>query len=149
MNLPRYQVVADPTFHSYQFISVGPKGKIVKVIQFSKIEDDPLVYNLALMDVDPLSGMLQDKVISDNKDRDKILATVGHAVLDFCSRQLGAIILAEGNTLAKRRLYQMQISLHLSEIKHYFDVYGLIDGGNRIEFFEKNRQYKALLVKPI
>jgi hypothetical protein len=149
MNLPQYKVQADPTFHRYQFTSIGPKGSIVKVIQFLKIEDDPLVYNLGLGDIDPITGVVDDEVVSGNNDIDKILATIGYVVVDFCNRQPGAIILAEGNTSVKRRLYQMRVSSHLSEIQKSFYVYGLIDNEKPIEVFAKNRAYKAILVKPI
>jgi hypothetical protein len=149
MNLPHYIVQADPTFNRYQFTSIGPKGSIVKVIQFSKLVDNPLVYNLALGDFDSVAGNIDDDIISDNKDRDKILATVGFAVLDFCNHIPGAIVLAEGNISFKRRLYQMQISSSLSEIQKSFHVYGIAENGRDIEFFEKNRTYGAILVKPI
>jgi hypothetical protein len=140
MNLPHYIVQADPTFNRYQFTSIGPKGSIVKVIQFSKLVDNPLVYNLALGDFDSVAG---------NIDDDIILATVGFAVLDFCNHIPGAIVLAEGNISFKRRLYQMQISSSLSEIQKSFHVYGIAENGRDIEFFEKNRTYGAILVKPI
>jgi hypothetical protein len=149
MNLPHYAVQADPTFHRYQFTSIGPKGSIIKIIQFSKLVDNPLVYNLALGDFDSVTGTMNDDVISDNQDRDKILATVGFAVIDFCSRIPDAIILAEGNNPVKKRLYQMQISSRLSEIQKSFHVYGIAETGKDIEFFEKNKTYAAILVKPI
>jgi hypothetical protein len=149
MNLPQYSVQVDPTFHRYQFTSVGPRGSIVKVIQFSKLADNPLVYNLALGDFNSITGKIDDDIISDNKDRDKILATVGFVVIDFCNHMPGAIVLAKGNTSVKRRLYQMQVASHFLEIQKSFYVYGIVENGEDIEFFEKNRIYEAILVKPI
>jgi hypothetical protein len=149
MNLPKYDVSADETFHIYQFKSHGPKGQVLKGILFSKIHDDPLVYNLALGDVDPITGKLNDQTITDNKDSDKIFATVGEVVMDFCNHHIGASILADGNTLARKRLYQMQVSSKLSEVQKHFIVYGITDADNNWEIFVKNKAYQALLVKPI
>jgi hypothetical protein len=149
MNLPKYDVSVDETFLVYEFKSLGPKGQVVKGIQFSKIHDDPLVYNLALGDIDPFTGKLNDQVVTDNKDRDKIFATVSFVVLEFCSHHFGASILVDGNTLPKKRLYQMQISSHLHELQKHFIVYGLIGEDKKWEIFVKNTPYEALLVKPI
>jgi hypothetical protein len=96
IDIPHYDISFKPNTHFYQFISSGPKGKILKGIQFSKVQHDPLIYNLALGDIDPITNKLDDKIIADNKDRDIILATVGHVELHFCKRVGGAGIIAIG-----------------------------------------------------
>ena len=60
------------------FVSEGPNGKIEKIIQF--IETGiPGVYNLAFGNILP-DGSVDDFSKTNNKDRDKILATVAAIV---------------------------------------------------------------------
>ncbi len=51
MNLEHYPYYTD-NFTDYVFFSTGPKGRIKKVVRFTKIEDDPDVYNLGFGDED-------------------------------------------------------------------------------------------------
>jgi len=148
MNLPKYEITSNKNSNFYKFISTGPKGSIVKGIQFSLIEYSEFpVFNLALGDLDNETGKLNDSVRSDNKDRDKIFATIGAAVLDFCNRYKGVAIFAEGNTPAKQMVYRIQIASHLAAVNEYFTIYGFID--DHWEVFQKNRRYTSLLVKPV
>lgn len=71
MNLPHYNYLTHD-FKVYEFYSEGPKGK-KKVVTFSRIQEDSSIYNLALVDVNPVSGMISDLTVSDNGDRDIIL----------------------------------------------------------------------------
>ncbi len=147
MFLPKYPITTDVTFQSYQFISVGPKGNIIKGIEFKEVPGWPSVYNLALGDIDLTTGEIDDSVITDNKDSELVFATVGAAVTDFCNHFPNAPIVAEGNTPAKKRLYQITISTHLTVVSKNFLVFGLL--GGQWEHFRKNKTYQAILVKRI
>jgi hypothetical protein len=68
----------------FGFTSTGPKGEIKKIIQFSKTHDEN-IYNLAFGNVKQ-DGSIDDITANDNRDRDKILATVAAAVYDFTER---------------------------------------------------------------
>jgi hypothetical protein len=72
---------------TFKFISEGPKGRIDKEIQYAEtlIKN---VYNLAFGDKNEINGEIDDKIISNNKDAQKILATVAASVLIF-SQSLG------------------------------------------------------------
>ena len=75
MNLKRYDYVTSD-FQAYEFYSEGPKGEIRKLVIFDRISEiEPPIYNLAFGDVDE-KGRLDDTSVSNNKDRDIILATV-------------------------------------------------------------------------
>jgi hypothetical protein len=149
MNLPRYNLLTDETRDIYYFISIGAKSKILKGIHFTKINQDPIVFNLALGDVDSVTGKLDDRVVTNNGDRDMILATSAFAIIDFCKNNKGVSVFIEGNTIAKRRLYQIGISKYIDEIGNEFDVYDLRESTDSWEFYAKNKEYKALLVKPV
>jgi hypothetical protein len=68
----------------YKFCSEGPRGKIIKIIQFQ--HEGSLgtnVFNLAFGDFIEATGGREDKVVSNNGDQLKILHTVADAVIDF------------------------------------------------------------------
>lgn len=144
MNLPHYSYFTND-FRAYEFISEGPKGKIKKVVTFSRIQDEPLIYNITLVDVDPVSGLTSDLTISDNGDREIILATVAHTVIDFSAHYGNHFVFAKGSTTVRTRLYQIAIAALLEEIGEDFDMYGVIED---IAYpFQKNVNYEAFLVK--
>jgi hypothetical protein len=145
MHLEQYDYYADDSFKIYEFYSKGPSGSIKKVVLFTKVYNNPVVYNLAFGDEDPQSGQISDTVISDNKDKEKILATVANTINDFCDHFGNHFIYASGSTPARTRLYQISISNLLDEISVQFDVYGI---KNDIPYkFQKNVNYEGFLVK--
>ena len=145
MNLERYPYLSSRDYLDYEFYSEGPKGQIKKVVMFTKMQDDPVVYNLAFGDEDPVTGIVNDSVTTDNKDKNIVLATVAETINDFCDHYGNHYIYAKGSTVARTRLYQMNVSNLLDEISIDFDVFGSIDGV--IYKFRKNVNYDALLVK--
>ncbi len=63
----------------FQFVSVGPKGTIIKVVRFGKVRDK--LYNLAFGDL--VSDDFDDEIISDNGDMRKIISTLVNIVHSF------------------------------------------------------------------
>ena len=145
MNLIHYRYFASNDFQDYEFYSEGPKGRIKKVVMFTKIQSDPIIYNLAFGDENSETGIVNDFVTTDNKDRDMVLATVANTINDFCDRYGDHYIYAQGSTSARTRLYQMSISRLLSQITMDFDMFGLKNGV--IYDFQRNINYEAFLVK--
>jgi hypothetical protein len=144
MNFNRYPFFTSD-YQDYEFFREGPKGKIKKVIKFMKVQDNPVIYNLAFGDENPLTGIVSDAVTSDNKDRDMVLATVANTINSFCDHYGNHYIYVEGSTPSRTRLYQMSISRILEKINVDFDIYGL--KGDAIEGFRLNVNYDAFLVK--
>lgn len=145
MNLPKYTYITDNDFQDYSFFSVGPKGWIKKSVVYAKIQDDPVVYNLAFGDEDPDTGEINDTITSNNADSDIVLATVANTIHDFCNHYGNHYIFATGSTPSRTRLYQMNISRLLNEISKDFDVFGVIKG-QRYKF-QKSVNYEGFLVK--
>ncbi len=79
MKLPHYSLNANRDFNSFEFVSIGPKGKIKKAIQFIPIDNDN-VYNLVFGDR-VNDRIINDSVVTENRDTEKVLATVANAVL--------------------------------------------------------------------
>ncbi len=128
----------------FEFTSTGPKGNIKKIIQFTSTNAKN-VFNLAFGNVNE-DGSIDDSTTNDNKDRDKILATVAAAVYDFTERFPAVSVFFTGSTNERTRLYRMAITINLEELAKTFYIWGLIEDGS-FEAFEKRRVYRGFLIK--
>jgi hypothetical protein len=63
MKLDRYELKTGKNLFTYEFISVGPKGRIPKLIQFIPTNYEDL-YNLAFGNKHPDTGQIDDLAIS-------------------------------------------------------------------------------------
>ena len=102
MNLPQYKTNPDEDLHSFSFISEGKNGKIEKVIRYEKITND--VFNLGFGDKDSITGKINDKVVTNNGDTEKVLATVVSTVFTFTERNPNAYIYATGSNICRKLL---------------------------------------------
>jgi hypothetical protein len=144
MKLPRYQLKSSESLCTYEFVSEGPNGKIVKIIQYTSTNLKG-VYNLAFGDKDKNTGQIDDLVISNNGDSEKVLSTVIASVYAFTDKYPDAYIYASGSTTARTRLYRMGISKYLEEVIADFEIYG--ETNDLWEDFEKGKDYLSFLVK--
>lgn len=101
------------------------------------------IYNLAFGDLNATTGDIDDMVISNNRDRDKVLATVASTVHDFCDKNGNHLIFAQGSTAARTRLYQMSIAANYDELMKDFDIKGLTKSG--WQQFQRSVNYEAFL----
>jgi hypothetical protein len=144
MKLPRYELKAETSLMVFEFISEGIKGEIPKLIKYSETNLKDM-FNLAFGDKNPETGEIDDKVVSNNGDSEKVLATVVATVYAFSDKYPDSWIFATGSTKVRTRLYRMGISKYVDEIKNDFEIYGLKD--NEWEVFKKEIDYDAFLVK--
>ena len=145
MNLPHYSYFTRNNYQDYEFYSEGPMGRVKKVVMFAKMQNDPLIYNLAFGDEDPDTGIVSDLAITDNKDTKIVLATVANTINDFCGRYGNHYIFATGSTATRTRLYQIGIASVLDEISIDFEILGSKNGV--LHAFQKNVNYDSFLVK--
>jgi hypothetical protein len=143
MNLESYEIKAKDSMMTFEFISQSSKRLIKKRVQFQKIEET-VIYNLAFGDVIAETDRIDDKVVSNNDDRDKVLATVAKIAYLFLEKYPTAYIAVEGSTNARTRLYQIGISKNLEEIQKDLLVFGYLD--SKWVLFEKNINYSAFLI---
>lgn len=143
MNLPQYKTNPDEDLHSFSFISEGKNGKIEKVIRYEKITDD--VFNLGFGDKDPIIGKINDKVVTNNGDTEKVLATVVSIVFTFTERNPNAYIYATGSNHVRNRLYRRGITKYLSEALDTFAIYGMLPN-QEFEIFNPNTDYVGFLL---
>jgi hypothetical protein len=144
MKLPKYQLVADEKLATYKFVSEGPKGRIEKIIQFTLINTQG-IYNLSFGDiVDEQEGM-DDRIVSNNGDSEKVLATVVSAVFAFFDKNKDVWIFASGSTPSRTRLYQIGINKYYHELSEEFEIFGQLE--DNWELFSIGKNYKSFLAK--
>lgn len=143
MYLPQYQLSASREL-TYEFTSEGPKGLIVKQIQFTLVNRQN-VYNLAFGDKDATTGDIDDTVISNNGDRERVLATIVGAVFAFLAEHDQAWIFAAGSNSARTRLYQMGITRYFEEVQDDLEIYGQFK--NDWQPFQRGVNYDAFIVR--
>ncbi len=115
------------------------------MIQFSLINQDNLFFNLAFGDKNSETGEIDDMIITDNGDSEKVLATVVSAVYAFCDKFPQAWIYATGSTVARTRLYKMGINKYFDIVQEDFEIFGLAE--NEWERFIKDKNYQAFVVQ--
>lgn len=143
MLLDRYEYSSERLALFYEFISEGPKGRIRKIVEYTPTTIEN-VYNLAFGDYDDTIGGINDKIITNNGDSQKILATVASTVYAFTGKYPEAGIYATGSTAARTRLYRMGLTHNLTEISKDFFVFGLRD--KLWEQFWVGEDYEAFFV---
>ncbi len=143
MLFPQYELKADEKLEIFEFVSIGNKGEITKIIQFLRISDN--LYNLGFGDKNANTGEISDIIVSNNSDSRKVLATVAASVYAFTAKYADALVYATGSTKSRTRLYRIGITNNLEEILKDFEIFGLREG--EFEEFMKGVKYQGFLVK--
>ncbi len=107
---------------TFAFDSVGPQGVIRKIVQYQRIESTDY-YNLAFGDRIGNTNDIDDLVVSNNGDIQKVLSTVAQTVITFTHQFPSVSIVATGSTPARTRLYRIGISKYLLAIEESFEIF--------------------------
>ncbi len=144
MKYEKYQLESDKKLLVFEFVSVGPKGRIKKIVQYSEtnLKD---YYNLGFGDKDNKTGEINDLVITNNGDSQQVLATVASTVYAFTDKYPDVWIYATGSTKTRTRLYRIGISRFFDEISKDFEIFGELN--NEWAEFKTNVEYNGFLVK--
>ena len=129
----------------FEFISSGRRGHIRKRILFQPT-DFQGVYNLAFGDLNP-EGEIDDQIVSDNGDRNRILATIVRSIDLYTTRYPRRWVYFTGNTNGKARLYRMAVTLHFEELSEKFEIYCRVDGIPEFLRFQKGVDVSGFLIK--
>lgn len=143
MILDRYEIKAGKSLTTFEFLSEGRKGQIVKIIQFQQMNIDNL-YNLAFGDKSLETGQVDDKIVTDNGDSEKVLATVVSAIYAFADTYPESWIYATGSTASRTRLYRMGINKYYEIVVEDFEIMG--EFKNEWETYEFGKDYQAFAV---
>jgi hypothetical protein len=147
MKFPSYiELFSSNDLSTYKFLSMGPNGEIWKVVQFQHTGTAE-IYNLGFGDLDKATGF-NDVSVSDNGDRDKILATVAKIAISYTERYPDRKLIFLGSTASRTRLYRMAINKAYEELNHTFVIEGVLEtghGGWLREPFRSEGKYDAFL----
>jgi hypothetical protein len=144
MNIEKYPVIIGETSMVFEFVSIGSNGNIKKLIIYSETHLHNF-FNLGFGDKDEETGEIDDEIVTNNGDSEKVLATVASTVYIFTEQFPDAMIFATGSTKARTRLYRIGITNNLAEIEKDFEIFGLI--GEEWHNFQKQTNFDAFLVK--
>lgn len=92
---------------------------------------------------------MDDCVTNDNKDRNKILATVAATIYEFTIHYPEKYVFFTGSTPERTRLYRMAISNNLEELTADYEIYGVQwDSGTfMVEPFLKGKSFFGFIIK--
>jgi hypothetical protein len=144
MDIERYQIENNVNSVYFEFISIGSKGSIVKVIKYTKINDEPLVYNLGFGDKNLTCETIDDRAVTNNGDTDRVLATVASTIYAFYKEYPDANVYLSGSTASRTRLYQININKFYDYISRDFIIYGELEQG--FERFMKGVNYQGFFI---
>ncbi|MCB9310747.1 MAG: hypothetical protein H6567_11870 [Lewinellaceae bacterium] len=145
MGKEKYALQIDADKLSYEFISEGPKGKVLKVVLYQHIVEN--IYNLAFGDSIGLSKDFDDFVRTNNNDTEKVLLTVASTLYLFFEKYDGTLVIAKGSTHSRTRLYRKYLSAFLEIIEADFELYGELDG--KLERFKKGTDYNFFMINKV
>ena len=145
MKIDKYPVIVGETSMVFEFTSEGIRGRISKLVIYSETHLHHF-YNVGFGDKDDKTGQIDDEVITNNGDSEKVLATVASTLYTFTDKFPDAMIFAIGSTKARTRLYRIGISNNLEEILDDFETFGL-NGKKDWQPFQKQVEFEAFLVK--
>lgn len=97
LKVEKYLLKSESNFTRFEFISEGSKGAIRKLIEFQETTDSE-IFNLAFGDYNKNSNEIDDLIVSDNGDTEKILGTVVSALYVFLNEFPNVYVYATGST---------------------------------------------------
>jgi len=142
MSKDKYSLETDQNNLIFEFFSEGPKGRILKIVEYQPLGGR--FYNLAFGDSIESTKDFDDFVRTNNEDTEKVLSTVASTLYIFFQHHEGTIVIAEGSTKARTRLYRRYLTMFLELIETEFTLLGELDG--KTERFRKGVNYKFFLI---
>ncbi|MBK8627776.1 MAG: hypothetical protein IPN86_20100 [Saprospiraceae bacterium] len=109
MELESIYYKTDEQQEVFDFYSQGPKGNIHKRIAYTPTTI-PNLWQLVMGDYNIKTDVIDFLNVTNNNDRDKVLATVGSTLYSFFSKKPSVMVYARGSTQARTRLYQIGIN---------------------------------------
>ena len=127
----------------FEFESVSDTKTIKKVIAYELVNESQMIFNLSLVDKDE-NGSVSDMVVSNNRDMEKVLATVIQTLPIFFAEFEGSRIYFSGSTPVRTRLYRIVIAKFYQYFEREYSIFGFVS--QVAEPFEQGRNYEAFLI---
>ena len=147
MNEERYHELENNADYTiFMFVSIGRNGALLKIVNFDKVDELSDTYNLALGTMND-TGEVDYNSVSNNGDRNKILATIAQIVIIFFRYHPGKNIYITGSDYRRTMLYQRAIHYAYDELIQLFNIYGETSfGKDDYELFDKNKNYSGFVI---
>lgn len=110
----------------YRFISSVDGNDIIKIVSLSSPRGDDW-YNLGFGNLEEDENgdpCVNDQSENNNKDFDKVLASVFSCLVHFLKERPGAKIFFFGNAVHKHTMYKRKIAANINELQELFIVQG-------------------------
>jgi hypothetical protein len=120
-----YAIREDLENLTFEFDSHGPKGTITKIVQFTPLPQNELLYNLGFGD--KIEGTFDDSTVSDNNDMRLVLQTIANLVHDFLDKYPNRTILVIPVDRRRKLLYNRVFQQRFEEITSSFFVEGYVE----------------------
>jgi len=148
MQQDRYvEIKINRRYSRFEFVSEGRHGSLVKIVSFDEIRTN--IFNLSLGTILP-NGEIDFVTITNNGDRNKILATIAAIVGVFLQKHPGKSVYITGSDERRTLLYQRAINYGYHYLNQKFYIYGDISTdspASKFEEFSKIKNYQGFLVK--
>jgi hypothetical protein len=139
---------------NFEFLSQGVKTFQMKVV-YTYLGIEPFtqkhLYNLGfgVIYFDSETGLedIDDKIITNNGDKDKILSTVALTAISFFDEHPNSVLFFQGSSPSRTRTYQMGIGQNIEMLKNNFVVRGYVENKDLPEVFQRNKNYEAFLIE--
>lgn len=145
MDQPHYELRATSDRLQFEFISISPKRRIIKRVEYTYIEEFNF-WNLGFGDYNPDTGQLDDQIVSDNGDTRKVLATIAFSLREFIALNQDATVFFTGSTDQRTHVYGWIISRYWADISDGFVVEGVMEDGNTV-LFTPYQSYIGFLIR--
>ena len=109
----------------YYFESVGEKGKIVKIVVFTRTLGNE--WNLGFGDLGD-NGFIDDIVVTNNRDARKVLQTVAKIAIDFLAQNPTEVLKIEPIDNKRKQLYNNIFQRYFQDLNTLFNVLGILNG---------------------
>jgi hypothetical protein len=144
-----YDIKVSKSRLTYFFVSDG-KNEILKRVDFETTGVENL-FNLALGDVNLVTGQTDYESPSRNTDIERVFATIVRIIYNFTENHPGCAILIQGDKEYKTRAYRIAINNFFEELSKDFQITGITSSIESLDFrmeeFVSNRRYEGFLIK--
>ncbi|CAN5488453.1 hypothetical protein BH09BAC4_BH09BAC4_24770 [soil metagenome] len=144
MNQAHYKLQTSSDRLQFEFVSEGPRGQIIKRIEYSYVEDLDF-WNLGFGDYNPNIDRVDDQIISDNGDGRKVLATVAFSLQEFMILRPNAIVFFTGSNEQRTQIYGWAISKYWQDLSTSFRVEGITEASEVVPF-QPQQHYLGFLI---
>lgn len=135
-----YPLITDEKREVFIFESVGPKGRVRKVVIFDQIRAD--LWNLGFGDL--LEHGWDDFVITNNGDLVRVISTVAQAIYQFSERWPERRILINPVDEKRKQLYNTIFKRRHQEVSDLFEIKGI--EGETLRSYEPHILFDVFLL---